>query len=175
LREHRLEVGQQVAHEGHVSEARLWDLVAGSDICVNLRYPTMGETSGMVLRALSLGRPVVVNDVGWFSELPDAVAAKLQVGEREAEVLAAFLSRLADDESLRERMARAARAYVQREHAVDLVAELYAAALEEAAAGAAVRDSVLHEIASAAQAVGFSPSDEEIVALGARARELGLG
>ena len=37
----------------------------------------MGETSGSVIRALSLGKPLVVSDVGWFSELPDDVALKV--------------------------------------------------------------------------------------------------
>ena len=49
----------------------MWSLMAACDVLVNLRYPTMGETSGSVIRALSLGKPLVVSDVGWFSELPD--------------------------------------------------------------------------------------------------------
>ena len=57
-----------------VDERRLWALMAGSDVVVNLRHPTMGETSGSVVRGLSLGKPLVVSDVGWFSELPDDVA-----------------------------------------------------------------------------------------------------
>ena len=45
----------------------------------------MGETSGVALRALSLGRPLVVSDLGWFAELPDEVALKIPVDEREPE------------------------------------------------------------------------------------------
>jgi hypothetical protein len=30
-------------------------------------------------RALVLGRPLVMSDIGWFSELPDEVAAKVPV------------------------------------------------------------------------------------------------
>ena len=36
-----------------------------------------------VVRALSLGRPLVVSDVGWFAELPDEVAVKIPVGGEE--------------------------------------------------------------------------------------------
>ena len=54
-------------------------------------------------------------------------------------------------------MGAAARAYVEREHDLDHVAGLYAAALEEAAGDAAVRERVLREVAEAAAAVGVEP------------------
>ena len=57
--------------------------MAACDACVSLRSPTMGETSGTAIRALSLGKPLVVSDVGWFSELPDDVALKVPVDEDE--------------------------------------------------------------------------------------------
>ena len=40
----------------------------------------------IVVRALSLGRPLVVSDVGWFADLPDEVAVKVPVGDDEVEV-----------------------------------------------------------------------------------------
>ena len=56
----------------------MWSLMAACDVLVNLRYPTMGETSGSVIRALGLAKPLLVSDVGWFSELPDdAVGVRL--------------------------------------------------------------------------------------------------
>ena len=55
----------------------------------------MGETSGTAIRALSLGKPLVVSDVGWFSELPDDVALKVPVDDDEVETLAAALELLA--------------------------------------------------------------------------------
>ena len=64
-----------VVREGYVSEERLWSLMAACDVIVSLRSPTMGETSGSAIRALSLGKPLVVSDAGWFAELPDDVAA----------------------------------------------------------------------------------------------------
>jgi glycosyltransferase involved in cell wall biosynthesis len=69
----RLET-EGVEHIGYVEEEQLWSLMAACDACISLRSPTMGETSGSAIRALSLGRPLVVSDLGWFSELPDDVA-----------------------------------------------------------------------------------------------------
>ena len=57
--------------------------MAACDAIVSLRSPTMGETSGSAIRALSLGKPLVVSDVGWFAELPDDAVLKVPVDERE--------------------------------------------------------------------------------------------
>ena len=59
--------GDGIVREGYVDERRLWELMAACDVHVSLRSPTMGETSGTAIRALSLGKPLVVCDVGWFA------------------------------------------------------------------------------------------------------------
>jgi glycosyltransferase involved in cell wall biosynthesis len=163
-----------VLRVGHQDEKSLWQLLTDSDVVVSLRWPTMGETSGMAIRALSLGKPLVVSDVGWFSELPDSVAAKVPVDELEVETLAAVLELLAEDETLRRRMGAAASEYVAREHELDRVAGLYVAALEEAA-GPAVREAVLGEVAQAAYEVGIDKNHPELTEIAARSREVGLG
>jgi glycosyltransferase involved in cell wall biosynthesis len=160
--------------EGYVDERRFVSLLAACDVCVNLRAPTMGETSGSAIRALSLGKPLVVSDVGWFSELPDVVAAKVAPDEREVETLAAVLEALCARDDLRASMGRAARALAEGEHSLPRVAELYAAALEEAAGGEAVREAVVAEVAAAAAETGIEPGSAEAAEVGARLREAGL-
>jgi glycosyltransferase involved in cell wall biosynthesis len=156
-------------------EERLWSVLRACDVCVSLRWPTMGETSGIVIRALGLGLATVVSDVGWFSELPDEVVAKVAVGEEEQERLAAVLLKLAQDRDVRRSLGRAAREYVERDHTLDLVAKRYHAALEEAAGGEAVADAVLGDVARAAQEVGIDPYGPELSDVGRSAREVGIG
>jgi len=118
---------------GYVEEDRLWSLMAACDACISLRAPTMGETSGSAIRALSLGRPLVVSDLGWFAELPDEVALKVPVDEDEIASIATALELLASSEPTQLAMSDAARSYVERVHDLGRVAEEYAAALEDAA------------------------------------------
>jgi glycosyltransferase involved in cell wall biosynthesis len=136
----------------YMPEERMWSLMAACDVLVNLRFPTMGETSGSAIRAMSLGKPLVVSDVGWFSELPDDVALKVPVDEWEVPTLEAALELAAQHG---ETLGANALAYVQREHALPRVAAEYAAALEVAAGGDAVNDAVLYRIAEAAAEVGI--------------------
>ena len=158
--------------EGYVDERRLWALMAAADVHVNLRSPTMGETSGTAIRALSLGRPLIVSDVGWFSELPDAVALKVPVDDREVETLTAALELLATREDVRRVMGESARELARSEHDLDRVAELYLAAFEQAAGGDAVRDAVLAEVSEAAAEVGIAPGSPEAQEIAARIAEV---
>jgi glycosyltransferase involved in cell wall biosynthesis len=170
-----LDLPADALHFDYVPEDRLWSLMTATDICVSLRYPTMGETSGVAVRALTAGRPQVVSDVGWFSELPDEVALKVPVDEDEVEVLAAHLAHLAADAGLRASMGTAARALAVQEHDVGRVAEAYAATLEEAAGGEVVTGAVTAAIASAAAEVGLEPSGEAVGEIAERLREVGHG
>ena len=167
-----LERSPAVVREQYVDEARLWALMRAADVCVNLRWPTMGETSGTAVRALALGKPLVVSDVGWFSELPDDVALGIAPDEHEVSTLAAALELLVSDGEVRDALAAGARRYARAELDVERVAERYAAALEVAAGGDAVADAVLGEVAQAAAESGIGADSPELAEIAARLREL---
>jgi glycosyltransferase involved in cell wall biosynthesis len=175
LERHGLVRGDQVVHLDYVDEARLWALMSAADVCVNLRWPTMGETSGTAIRALVLGRPLVVSDLGWFAELPDGAVAKVPAGAGEAEQLARTLVELAGDAAAQERIGTAGKGYVEAEHDLEAVADAYTAALEEAAGGGAVREALAREVAEAAAGIGLAADSPELGRAAAAAREVGLG
>ncbi len=152
----------------YVDESRLWSLMAAADVHVSLRSPTMGETSGAAIRALSLGKPLVVSSVGWFAELPDEAAIKVAPDTREVEAIAAGLEKAY---TARDEMGAAARARAEGEHDLDRVADRYCAALEEAAGGEGVRAAVLGDVARAAAEVGL----DDLTTVARRLDEAGLG
>jgi glycosyltransferase involved in cell wall biosynthesis len=164
----RLGLGDEaIAHEDYVPEDRLWSLLAACDVLVNLRSPTMGETSGSVIRGLALGKPMLVSDVGWFAELPDGVALRIPVDEYEIPTIAGALELAA---AHADELGAAARAYVRAAHDLGRAADLYVAALEQAAGGPKVADAVLLRIAEAAAEVGIDDAGE----LAREARRAGI-
>jgi glycosyltransferase involved in cell wall biosynthesis/ubiquinone/menaquinone biosynthesis C-methylase UbiE len=100
---------------GYVSEDDFFRYLKAADVGVNLRYPTAGETSGTLTRALGAGLPVVVTDFGLFAELPDEVCLKVPAMENEERELYLRLRSLALRPTLRARLSRRSAEWVRAE------------------------------------------------------------
>jgi SAM-dependent methyltransferase len=109
--------------------------IAASDIVLNLRYPTVGENSGTLMRALGLGKAVVVSDIGSFSELPDTICLKAPVDATEEDHLFEYLNMLVSRPELRRDLGARARQWVETECSWPEVARKYAEFLEHVANG----------------------------------------
>jgi glycosyltransferase involved in cell wall biosynthesis/SAM-dependent methyltransferase len=99
--------------------------IAACDIVLNLRFPTVGESSGTLLRSLGLGRAVIVSDIGSFAEYPDEICLKVPVDDAEEDTLYEYLNLLVSRPEVREALGARARAWVQRECNWKSVAERY--------------------------------------------------
>ena len=84
------------------------------DIVLNLRYPTVGESSGTLLRALGMGKAVIVSDVGSFREFPDEICLKAPVDASEEEHLFEYLNLLASRPAVRSALGDRARAWAKQ-------------------------------------------------------------
>ena len=98
---------------GFVEDAQFSQYLGLTDIVVNLRYPSMGESSLTLFRAQALGKPVIVTRDATFAELSDEIACKIDPGPNEEGDLAAAIETLARDPCARARMGEAARRYVE--------------------------------------------------------------
>ena len=129
-----LGVRERVAMTGFLDPGTFPTAIAACDLCLNLRYPSAGETSASLLRILALGRAAVVSDYAQFVELPDGVAIKAPLEDdpaAEAGALAGLLrGLLAAPERLAE-MGAAARTFIEREHEPAAAARAVVEALEE--------------------------------------------
>jgi glycosyltransferase involved in cell wall biosynthesis len=104
---------------------RMHRAISACDVIINLRRPTIGETSSAALRAMALERPVIVRDVGWYSELPSEKCFKINL-EAGIEELASAMLTLATSPQMRQQIGKAARRYVQKECNAPTVARRYA-------------------------------------------------
>jgi hypothetical protein len=126
-----LGLGGRVRRLGFSSPETVGDLLSAADCCVNLRYPSAGETSASLLRIMGAGLPVLVSDAGSFRELPDGCCAKIPVGPIEEALLAEYLIALARDETLRLSLGAAAREFVADQHSLERSATGYLDTLGE--------------------------------------------
>ena len=107
--------------------------LAACDIILNLRYPTVGENSGTLMRALGLGKAVVVSDVGSFCELPESVCLRAPVDATEEDHLFEYLNMLVSRPDIRRAMGAEARRWVETECTWPKVARKYAEFLDSIA------------------------------------------
>jgi len=110
--------------------------IAACDVVLNLRFPTVGESSGSLLRALGLGRAVVVSDIGSFSEFPDDICLKVPVDSGEEDVLFGYMKLLATRPDLAQAMGSRAKEWVESECSWQVVAAQYAKFIRPPAASA---------------------------------------
>ncbi len=127
----RAGVADRVTHLGFLPFAELELAIAASDLCLNLRYPTAGETSASLLRVLAVGRPAIVSDYAQFSDLPEEIALKVPVGDGEVPALAAALRDLLGTPDRLRAMGEAAREHVRLRNAPEAAAEAIVAACLE--------------------------------------------
>ena len=109
----------------YVTESEFWGLVAITDIGVNLRYPSAGETSAIALKLMAAGKPVVVTAGEEVSGFPRGSIIEVDLGEAEIEMLAHCLHALATDDEMREVVGQNAAAYVVERHNVETVTAQY--------------------------------------------------
>lgn len=112
----RYEVSEFVAAPGYVSTEEFHALMAGTDIGINLRYPTQGETSAVLVKLLAYGKPVIVPDYRQFRELPRVACWHIPLGPKLALELQQAIERLAQSPDLRQSIGSKARQYAEQDH-----------------------------------------------------------
>ncbi|HKX26383.1 MAG TPA: methyltransferase domain-containing protein, partial [Blastocatellia bacterium] len=121
---------ERVRITGYTNERDFFRYLKAVDVVVNLRFPTAGETSGTLIRALGGGKPVIVTDFGQFADLPDDVCLKVQLGPDEEKNLYGHLRSLAYRPTLRETMGQRAAAWARNHCEISRSAARYLTFME---------------------------------------------
>lgn len=127
-----LNLDRNVRLLGYVSDDQARLVARAADACINLRYPSAGETSASLLRLLGAGRPVLVTDDAPMAEYPRDAVLPVPIDRFEDEMVADLLLLLARDRELRSAAGEAARAFVAREHSLAVMIEGYRVAIRTA-------------------------------------------
>jgi glycosyltransferase involved in cell wall biosynthesis len=145
---------------GYVPHSRLLEYLAISDFCVNLRYPTAGETSRSVLQIMASEKPVIVSNVGWFREIPDRCCLKLDVDSYEEDMLVEYMHLLASNEIARKAMARSAKDYVANVHNPENAARDIHAFIKDVLNG---NEIILGRISAELAGMKIDETDDEVI------------
>ena len=101
-----------VRFPGAVSDEVLEAYLANADICVNLRFPAIEGASASIVEEMLHGKPVIVTDTGFYSELPNDCVFKIRP-THEDEDLAVCLRKLVGDREARLKTGRMAKQFAE--------------------------------------------------------------
>jgi len=114
-----------IIRTGYLPEPELWRYAAATDLCINLRYPSAGETSGMAIRMMGIGKPVVFTASEALARIPANACLRLDAGPEEEEMLAGYITWLGGNREAGLEIGRRAAAHIAKYHDPDKVAHEY--------------------------------------------------
>lgn len=130
----RHRIRSAVRPAGFVGLSQFYLYLKAVDAVINLRYPSAGESSGSIARALAEGRAVICNNYHAFAELPGDAVLKVEIDRPQADQVGAHLIRLAEDPLFKQGVETRARSYAEAILDQQRCANLYVSFAETVAA-----------------------------------------
>ena len=117
--------GAGVVRRPHLDEREFWLAAGAVDACMNLRYPAAGETSGIAIRMMGIGKPVMLTESLECSRLPEDACLRIAAGAAERDSLRAHMMLMAQMPEVGAAIGERAAAHIRAHHGVERVAERY--------------------------------------------------
>jgi glycosyltransferase involved in cell wall biosynthesis len=106
---------------GHLDDRTLLTAASAVDCCINLRYPDAGETSGIAIRLMGTGKPVILSQNEANSNFPASACLRVLPGVAEPAELFDHMSMVAAFPSVGRDIGRAAARHIAEHHSLDVV------------------------------------------------------
>jgi len=147
---------------GHVSMEEFKRRIDQTDIALNIRERTVGETSASLVRLLAAGVCSVVSEAAWYAELPNDSVVKIPVNAFGDKLLLAYLERLLGDTPLRKQIGENARRYALDEFSAEHRAADYITFINDVI-NQRDRRNVIGELSAELTLLGVKASDERFL------------
>ena len=71
----------------YLAEREFWLAARAVDACINLRYPAAGESSGIAVRMMGIGKPVLLTEASESAPFPEDACLRIAAGPAERDSL----------------------------------------------------------------------------------------
>jgi hypothetical protein len=109
----------------YLEEAEFWLAASAVDACINLRDPGAGETSGIAIRLMGLGKPVLVTESEEWARFPEGALLPVARGAAERDSLREHIRLLTSVAEARVAVGELAAAHIRARHGVEQTGDLY--------------------------------------------------
>jgi glycosyltransferase involved in cell wall biosynthesis len=117
----------------HLDEREFWLAARAIDACINLRYPAAGETSGIAIRMMGIGKAVMLTDSLESSRFPEDACIRIATGAAERDSLREHMTLVASLPEVAAAIGERAAAHIRACHGIERVAAQYWEVLRESA------------------------------------------
>jgi glycosyltransferase involved in cell wall biosynthesis len=115
----------------HLPEREFWLAARAVDACINLRYPPAGETSGIGIRLMGIGKPVLVTEGPECGRFPEDACLRIAAGAAERDSLMQHMVLLTSMSGVAGAIGQRGAEHVRAHHRVDQVGGQYWKLLNE--------------------------------------------
>ncbi len=95
------------------------------DVCINLRYPAAGESSGIAVRMMGIGKPVLVTASEEYARVPEDACIRIAPGPAERDSLLHHMVMLASIPQVAAAIGERAAAHIAEHHRLEQVGQQY--------------------------------------------------
>ena len=120
-----LGIESRVIKTGYLNGHDFKTILQNTDVVVNLRCPSMGESSAALMDAFAYGNACIVSNYNQYAEIPDSVCWKADVDHMEIPQLVAFLEVLLRNPDTKRQLGHNAFRYVRDYASFALAANYY--------------------------------------------------
>jgi glycosyltransferase involved in cell wall biosynthesis len=116
----------------YLAEHDFWLAARAVDACINLKYPGAGETSGIAIRLMGIGKAVLITEAPECARYPEDACIRIRPGSAERVSLLEYMRMLAAMPGVAAAIGRRAAVHISERHRIDQVAKQYWEALADA-------------------------------------------
>jgi len=109
----------------YLEERELWLAAGAVDACINLRHPGAGETSGIAIRFLGLGKPVLLTEGEETGRLPEGACIRIPAGAAEVDSLCRHMILLTSMSEVARAIGQRGARHIQAHHRVEDISRAY--------------------------------------------------
>jgi glycosyltransferase involved in cell wall biosynthesis len=109
----------------YLAEREFWLAASAVDACINLKYPGAGETSGIAIRLMGIGKAVLITEAAESARYPEDACVRISPGSAERGSLLEYMRMLASMPGVAEAIGQRAAAHIAENHRIDQVAKQY--------------------------------------------------
>ena len=117
--------GPGIVHLPYLPERDFWRAALAVDACINLRSPAAGETSGIAIRLMGAGKPVLLTDAEENSRYPHTACLRIAPGLAEEDALLHHMLLLTSVTACAGEIGQRGSGYIGARHQVARIAEQY--------------------------------------------------